>query len=216
MTRLALTLALLVLGWSRATHACEPPISPQVFAIEHQVFGKIGHQTIRFGCQDGLLEVEAEEAIEVRIALVTAFTRSGRYHERWRDDRLMWFEGEVEDDQGRSLVSARHESGAVVILGPDGRIEAPETVVPNLPWSEWIAARSLAFDLQSGELLHLIISSAGVEELTFGDQRVIARKLAVRGDRPRELWFDDTGLLKWQLRTHGATVTLTRQALTPR
>lgn len=216
MRPLALALVLLALGCGNHAHACTAPLSPQRFLIEHEIFGEIGHHTIAFDCRGEALEVDVDESIEVRIALVTAFARTARYHEVWRDDRLQRFQAQIEDDRGRSLVSARHQGGVVMIDGPDGPIEAPETVVPNHPWRESIAVRPLAFDLRSGELLDLMVSSTGLEELTSGGRQVVARKLTVQGDRQRELWFDDSGLLKWQLRARGADVTLTRQALTPR
>jgi hypothetical protein len=216
MQRFALGLVLCALACGSQAHSCTPPPSPQRFLIEHELFGEIGHHVIAFDCQGENLNVDVEEAIQVRVALVTAFARTARYHQIWREDRLERFQGHVEDDDGRSVVSARREQAEVVIEGPVGRIEAPGSVVPNYPWRESIAERPLAFDLESGELLHLFVSSAGFEELTSAGRQVLARKLAVRGDRVRELWFDDTGLLKWELRTHGALVTLTRQALTPR
>lgn len=214
--RSLLALILLALVSGHPARACTVPVSPQVFAIEHQFFGEIGQQALRFGCWGGQLVVDVEEEIQVKIALVTAFARTAEQRQIWQRGRLRSFRGETNDSDAQHLVLAERRGDGIEIEGRDGRIEAPATVVPDYPWREEIALQPLAFDLDTGELLHLSGSSAGLEELSFGGAPVVARKIAVRGDRVRDLWYDEVGLLKWQLEARGAVVTLTRQAYTPR
>lgn len=73
--------------------------------------------------------------------MVPVFRRAARYRQVWQGDRLLAFESRVEDDGEVHEVSARADGGHMIILGQDGRIEAPATVVSNHPWNRAIVLR---------------------------------------------------------------------------
>lgn len=203
--------ALAALLGSGPAVACEAPASPQVFAIEHEVFGRIGRHVISFRCDGRALHVDTDVEIAVRILRVTAYRREARYHEVWDDGTLIRFDGRVADPDGERTVSARRDGRRVVIDGDSGRTEAPADVVPNHPWKPALLARMLAFDVNTGELIRQRTQSAGKETVDVGAGRVTAKKFVTSGDRERELWYDDQGLVRWRLQYAGAAITLSRQ-----
>lgn len=213
---LLLVLALAVALAPRPAAACDVPPSPQFFEIVHQVLGPIGQREARFSCDDGTLVVEIEETIEVSLAVVTAFARSASYRQRWRQDRLVRFSSEIASSEGASWVRAERLDGMVRIQTEEGQVEVAPSVVPDQPWSRTIATRPLAFDADTGEVLRLRGSTMGFEQLDYAGRQVRAQKIAVRGDRERDLWFDEVGLLKSRFSTRGARITIHRRPHTPR
>lgn len=214
--RLLLVLALALSLAPRPAAACEVPPSPQFFEIVHQVLGTIGQREARFHCADGTLVVEIEETIEVSLAVVTAFERTASYRQRWQQDHLLAFTSEIASSEGASWVRARRLDDRVRIETAEGDVDMPPSVVPDQPWKQALATRPLAFDADTGEILHLRGSTQGFEPLDYAGRRVRAQKITVRGDRERDLWFDEVGLLKSRFSTRGARITIHRRPYTPR
>ena len=69
--------------------------------------------------------VEHEAELAVEILGFTAFHRRTRFHEVWQDDRLIAFDGLIEDDGEPFPVTARAEGDHLIVEGRAGRIVAP-------------------------------------------------------------------------------------------
>lgn len=206
-------LALLALFAATPALACQAPPSPQVFEIEHELLGDIGTHAIEFRCAGDDLVVETTVRITVELFLATAFQREAGYREVWRDRDLIRFRGRTIDNGEVNAVSARRDGGHVLIRGHEGEIAAPGEVVPNHPWHAGVLRRKLAFDLSTGELLSLRAIPLGEDTVQIGERRVSAQKFVTFGDRRRELWYDEHGLLRWRLERQGASITLSRRDL---
>lgn len=207
-------LALLVLFAAGPALACEAPPSPQVFEIEHEFLGDIGTHTIEFRCAGDDLVVETTVRISVDLLLATAFEREAGYREVWRDHDLVRFRGRTIDNGEVTAVSAWRDGGQVLIRGHKGKLAAPAEIVPNHPWRPGVLRRRLAFDLSTGELLSLRATALGEDTVQLGERQVVAQKFVTFGDRERELWYDEHGLVKWRIERRGATITLSRRDLT--
>jgi len=206
-------LALCMLLASGPVLACQAPPSPQVFEIEHEVWGDIGTHSIEFRCAGDELVVETTVRITVEVFLVTAFEREAGYREVWHERELIRFRGVTVDNGRPHAVSAWRDGTRVLIRGREGGVTAPAAVVPNHPWHPAVLRRGLAFDVSTGELLSLRAIPLGEETVQIGERRVAASKFVTLGDRRRELWYDEHGLLRWRLERRGAAITLSRSEL---
>jgi hypothetical protein len=207
--RACLLVVLLVL--SAAAHALDAPASYR-YRIHHQIFGDIGEHrmTVRREGEATVVEHTAELAVE--ILGFTAFQRKTRFREVWRDDRLIAFDGLVEDNGEPFPVTARAEADRLVIEGHAGRTEAPASTAPSEPSLEFAIRRERFFDSKTGALLNATVTPAGREPIKVGDGVVEASKYEVTGDLEQHVWFDATGAwVQWRLWRQGAAITLVRQ-----
>jgi hypothetical protein len=128
-----------LLVFSADAHALDAPASYR-YRIQHQIFGDIGEHRMAVRREDDLIVVEHTAELAVEILGLTAFRRRTRFREVWRDDRLIEFEGLVEDNGEPFPVSARAEGNRLVVEGSAGRIEAPAATVPSEPSLQFAAA----------------------------------------------------------------------------
>jgi hypothetical protein len=201
----------LVLILTPDARALEIPASYR-YRIEHRIFGDIGWHRMSVRREGDAIVVEHSAELAVRIFGLRAFHRRARFHEVWRDERLVAFEGVVEDNGEPFPVSARAEAGHLVIEGRAGRIEAPAETAPSEPSLDFAIERAWFFDSKTGELLRARVTPAGSEPLKLGTDVAEATRYEVTGDLEQHVWFDATGAwVQWRLWRQGAAITLVRE-----
>jgi hypothetical protein len=200
-----------LLVFSADAHALDAPASHR-YRIHHQIFGDIGEHRMAVRREDDLIVVEHTAELAVDILGFTAFHRRTRFREVWRDDRLIAFEGLVEDNGEPFPVSARAEGNRLVVEGSAGRIEAPAATVPSEPSLEFAVEREWFFDSKTGELLNATVTPAGRESIKIDTEVVDATKYEITGDLAQNVWFDGTGAwVQWRLWRQGTAITLMRE-----
>ena len=210
MARRACLFAFL-LALSAEARALDAPASYR-YRIHHQIFGDIGEHRMTVAREGDAIVVEHTAELAVELLGFTAFHRRTRFREVWRDDRLIEFEGLVEDNGEPFPVRARAEGERLVLEGRAGRIEAPPGTAPSEPSLEFAIRREWFFDSKTGALLHTTVTPAGREPLKVGDGVVEASKYEITGDLEQHVWFDATGAwVQWRLWRQGAAITLTRE-----
>ena len=85
------------------------------YRIHHEIFGDIGEHEMTVRREDGSIVVEHTAELAVEILGITAFHRRTRFREVWRDERLVAFDGLVEDN-GEPFPVAAH-----AVRRPPGR-----------------------------------------------------------------------------------------------
>ena len=196
---------------SAAAHALDVPASYR-YRIHHQIFGDIGEHRMTLRREDDVIVVEHTAELAVEILGFTAFHRRTRFREVWQDDRLIEFDGRVEDNGELFPVRGRLEGDRLVVEGSAGRIEAPPGTAPSEPSLEFAIRRERFFDSKTGALLNATVTSAGRQPIKVGDGVVEASKYEVTGDLEQHVWFDATGAwVQWRLWRQGAAITLVRQ-----
>ena len=204
-------LVALLLALSADARALDAPASYR-YRIQHQIFGDIGEHRMTVRREDDGIVVEHTAELAVEILGLTAFHRRTRFREVWRDDRLIEFDGRVEDNGEPFPVRARAEGDRLVVEGSAGRIEAPPGTAPSEPSLEHAIRREWFFDSKTGELLHATVTPAGRDPLKLGRDVVEASKYEVRGDLEQHVWFDGSGVwVQWRLWRQGAAITLVRE-----
>jgi hypothetical protein len=207
---LAVLLVLAVEGGALQVSALEPPASYR-YRIQHQFFGDIGWHRMTVRREDGAIVVEHTAELAVEIFGLEAFHRRTRFREVWRDDRLVAFDGVVEDNGEPFPVTAQAVGDHLVIEGRAGRIEAPLGAVPSDPSLESAIRRERFFDSKTGALLNATVTAAGREALKVGRAVVDAARYEITGDLTQHVWFDRSGAwVQWRLWRQGAAITLVR------
>jgi len=182
------------------------------YRIHHQIFGDIGEHRMTVRREDGAVVVEHTAELAVEILNFTAFHRRTRFREVWEGDRLVAFDGLVEDNGERFPVRARAEGGSLIIEGSAGRTLAPPGTAPSEPSLERAIRRDRFFDSKTGELLDAKVTAAGREPLEVGQGVVDAARYEVAGELDQHVWFDASGVwVQWRLWRQGAAITLTRE-----
>ena len=181
-----LAICLLLLLAVGGASAAEPSPGSYHYRIRHALFGDIGAHEVTVGREAGRLVIEHEAHLMVKLLGVTAHERRSRYREVWQEDRLVAFDGLTVDNARRFAVSARAEGERLVIEGAAGRIEAPAATVPSQPSRMLASARTLFFDIKTGELLHASVRAAGPEcaeaRRSAGRGRQVRNKGRARAD----------------------------------
>jgi len=201
-----------LLLWSAPATALEPVAGSYRYRIHHQLFGDIGEHRMTLRREGDAIVVEHQAELAVAIFSLMAFQRRTRLREVWRDDRLVAFEGLVEDNGERFPVSARAQGDRLIVEGSAGRIEAPPDAAPSEPSLERAIQRTRFFDSRTGALLSATVVRAGRERLELGQDVVEATRYEITGDLEQQVWFDASGVwVQWRLMRQGAAITLMRE-----
>jgi hypothetical protein len=207
--RACLLAILLALGGD--ARALEAPASYR-YRIHHQIFGDIGEHRMTVAREDDAVVVEHTAELAVKIVGFTAFHRRTRFREVWKGERLIGFDGLVEDNGQPFPVSARASDDRLIVEGRAGRIEAPAGTAPSEPSLESAIRRDWFFDSKTGALLNATVRPAGREPLKAGQDAIDAIRYEVSGDLEQHVWFDASGAwVQWRLWRQGAAITLVRE-----
>lgn len=190
--------------------ALEAPASYR-YRILHPIFGEIGEHQMTVRREDDAVVVEHTAALAVEILGITAHQRTTRFREVWQGDRLVAYEGLVEDNGEPFAVRAQATGDRLLVEGAAGRTEAPAATAPSVPSLHFAIEREWFFDSRTGKLLNASVTRAGREPLKVGDSVIEATRYELAGDLEQHVWFDDTGAwVQWRLWRQGAAITLVR------
>ena len=191
--------------------AYEPPVGTVEYVIEHSKYDEIGTHKLTFSRSGKDVIVDVEVRIKVKLLFITAHSVAAERRETWRDGRLVTYSSWTKENKTLIEVSARTESGKLVVEGPEGRAEAGGPVFPTNPWHPEVVKAGLLMDTKTGKLLKVSVAPAGEGEVAVAGKWVNARKYTISGDLERDVWFDaDGNLLQFRFVNDGATLTFTR------
>jgi Domain of unknown function (DUF6134) len=215
MARCAALLAVLLVFaaevGSLEVRALEAPASYR-YRIHHQIFGDIGWHRMTVRREGGRVVVEHTAELAVGIFGLRAFHRRTRFREVWRDDRLIAFDGLLEDNGEPFPVTARAEGDHLIVEGRARRTLAPPGTAPSEPSLDSAIQRDWFFDGKTGELLSASVSSGGRAPLKLDNRVIHVTRYNVTGDLEQQVWFDAGGAwVQWRLWRQGAAVTLVRE-----
>lgn len=192
--------------------ACEPSSEKAVYQVEHDKFGNIGQEILTRQCRNDQLIIDRKVEVNVRFLFATAYHRDAHYIEIWQDDRLIRFEGYTNDNGEEFILIARSVGkGPMIVDGPDGEVEIPQTAIPTDPWNQSLVSRVLHFDRTNGDLMKVNVVDAGLETIQIGEHAIWTHKFIVSSKREQELWFDLDGTwLKSKIQHASGVITITR------
>jgi hypothetical protein len=137
----------------------------------------------------GVLLVEGEQHIDIRGRKVDI-----AWTEKWRDRRLVAFEGRSKIDRPSrkaEYVITLGENGGASVLSINGETqEVPADIVPHSWWrKDNVVGRTLFFDLDDGTVHEESAVLDGEREIRVNGKDRKTELWKVRGKRNRDFWF---------------------------
>lgn len=187
-----------------------PPSLTFSYTISHPVVGDMGTYTNTIIHDGGRIMVDTRLEIAAKIMFITVHRVEAERHEVWRDERLVSFASQTDDNGSVSRVSGRAEADGFVIDGPAGEQIAPADVVPANPWSLHFTRARTIMDTTRGNLAQVAIAEREMEQVQLGDRTVLARHFVVIGGGGGEVWYDSAGVpVKFAFESNSADVSFT-------
>ncbi len=188
---------LAVLGPTGRTLADGPIEGTHTYRVLHDMIGDIGSHIYSFTRRGDELTVIAKVRIEAKILFITARRYFADRREIWRNGRLIELQSRTDDDGEISVVTAKANGKNIIVNGPNGRIEAPADIVTSSAWNiDFVLNKKklTVLDIETGEILEIMVSDDGVEEIEANGGTVKARKFTLTGALNRTLWFGESGI----------------------
>ncbi|MEM7226052.1 MAG: DUF6134 family protein [Pseudomonadota bacterium] len=177
----------------------------------------LGRHEVAFREEDGMLHVEVDIELEVRLAFIPLFSYRHSNREVWKDGRLLSIETETDDDGERYWMRGLATENGFSVDGSSGRFLAPADVVPTSYWNPKTVESSPLLDTQYGRLVEVEAAPTGVEVVPVAGRDIEAQRYRLTGDLTLDLWYTAEGeWAKTTFEARGAEVTYERQNLPDR
>jgi len=190
----------------------ELPLSPIVFTVTHNG-SPMGTHRVDFAREGDTTIVDITIRFEVKLAFITVFRYQHNAREVWRGGRLIAFDSLTDDDGDRFQVAARATAEGLRVAGTGGEYLAPAETVPSSYWHRSMTGQPRVLDSQSGRMIDLVATPAGMSEESVGGRRRLPVQLyRLSGEITGELGYtaeDEWALLRFRAR--GSEIAYTRQ-----
>ncbi len=188
-----------------------PVLAPALAAVPaapthvHRVFdimrkgSKIGTDMFDVSRQGDTTKVAITTHILVKIAFITAYRYDHTETETWHGKQLVAFSSTT-DDNGKPHEISAAPAGNKMMLTVDGAASAaPKAIVPASLWSADVARQPQVFDPASGKRMAVEAEDLGQETVALNGVSRQLDHVKLTGAFPRDLWFDEDGLVKMTL-----------------
>jgi hypothetical protein len=170
------------------------PAKVYTYRVIHPVYGDIGTYTNIIEDRGSEISVRNRFRVAVKVLFAVAYEQKGDNKELWRDGRIVSFEGNMQKNGKKSIVSGYAEGDKFIIDAARGRTVAPGNVYPNNPWSPKILGARVLMGTGSGKLYNVKSSEGDERVININGERLKTRYFKVDGDARYELWFDESGV----------------------
>jgi hypothetical protein len=183
---------------SSATTPAAPKHVHRVFDIMRKG-SKIGTDTFDVSRQGDATKVAITTHILVKIAFINAYRYDHTETETWKGKQLVAFNSTT-DDNGKPHEIRAAQSGGKIALTVDGEeTSAPKAIVPASLWSAEVAKQPQIFDPANGKRMAVKSQDLGQETVPLNGVPRQLQHVKLSGAFPRDLWFDEDGLVKMTL-----------------
>ena len=195
-------------GLSLAALLVSPALAGQVAPQKHvhRVFdimregSKIGTDTFDISRQGDATSVKVNTHILVKVAFITAYRYDHSESGTWKGTQLVSFTSKT-DDNGKDHKVAASQTGGKIALDVDGTsTTAPKATQPASLWGAEVAKQKQIFDPANGKRMAVGVQDLGEETVEVHGVPQQLQHLKLTGAFPRDLWFDEDGLVKMTLR----------------
>lgn len=153
---------------------------------------RIGAHVVDFRDEGGDLVVDVALDIVVRAGPIAVFRYQHRATERWRGGAFVSLAARTNDDGAAAFANVeRRADGLLDVSGSKvGRVTAPAGALPASHWNVGQLSAPMIHP-QHGEVLTPPVLDRGVETLADGRGAARARRFAITGPAPLDLWYDE-------------------------
>ena len=157
---------------------------------------EIGYHVLSFRQEGERLTVDIDIELRVKFAFITAYRYEHRNREEWEGGRLLGFKSRTNDNGTRTAVETRLEEGELVIVGSDGRLTGPASLLPTTYWHRNFMDRERWIDTQNGRIVESAVTPEGSERIESAGRMIEANRFKLRGDLDVDLWYHDDRWVK--------------------
>jgi hypothetical protein len=172
----------------------------------HRVFdimregSKIGTDTFDISRQGDATSVKVNTHIIVKVAFITAYRYDHSEAGTWKGTQLVSFKSKT-DDNGKDHTVAATQSEGKIALDVDGTsTTAPKSTQPASLWGAEVSKQKQIFDPANGKRMAVGVQDLGDETVEVNGVPRQLNHVKLTGAFPRDLWFDEDGLVKMELR----------------
>ena len=172
----------------------------------HRVFdimregSKIGTDTFDITRRGDATSVTDATHIIVKIAFITAYRYDHTEAGTWKGAQLVSFKSQT-DDNGTDHAIKAAQSGGKIALTVDGvATTGPKTMQAASLWGAEVSKQTQMFDPANGKRLAVDVADLGTETVEMNGVPQQLDHVKLSGAFPRDLWFDEDGLVKMSLR----------------
>ena len=206
-----LSLVLLSLATSISLLISAAQAEPNITTIRYAVVREgapIGSSTLtlRRNGEDTIADVATHVA--VKFAFITVYRFDQTETEHWHGDRLLTLNA-VTNDNGTVHRVTAHAAGNALIVDADGKSSRLDAeVMPASLWNASLVRRTMALNLQTGDLTPVSVIDRGSEQLVLQGRPTTTHHYSINTSFPQDVWYDQQHrLVKVEMRgSDGSTI----------
>jgi len=164
------------------------------YRIEHPLYGEIGTYTNVVDHSGDVTDVRSELHIAVRIVGVVVYRQEAQRVERWRNDRLVGFDGVTITNGNRVEVHGAARGSNFAVTTPRGTVLAPGNIHPSNPWSPMVLNSQVMLSTRTGAVIPARVSGGEEASVSLGGNTLRLRQYEIDSDKRQFAWFDDRGV----------------------
>lgn len=182
------------------------------YRVKHAAFGDIGTYSNTVEQTGDTTTVLTEAHFRVSLLGVVLQRQDARRTERWRGDRLIYFDGVTTKNGQSQELHGEARGDGFVIASPRGTVTAPADVRPANPWSANFLGADTMMDVDTGAIEPVRISGGEAASVTIDGASLRTRAYEIDGKTHYKIWLseaeqvpvmfsvdDDTGLVTFTL-----------------
>ena len=144
----------------------------------------IGEHEILFSENDGILNIETNIDIEVKIFFLTAYTFSHQAKEVWKNGKFMKIDGYSDfEDEREYFIKGEVKDGFLFASGMDGELKLDKNLIPSNFWNIDVMYQDEIFDTQKGIVRKLDVKKVGKELITINNKKINCTKFILNATR---------------------------------
>mgnify|MGYP000439326985 CR=1 FL=1 len=190
MARIFLTFLVLILP--PAVHAQTAPDGKVDYVVKRNG-EKIGALKMEFRQEGNRLVVTSDYGIQIRLMSIVLYRYDKRMTETYEDGRLVGYAAKIDDNGGKSSVSAVPDGDGLTIMHRAGTVNAPPGLYPSTYWPPETVNQTRLIDSSDGVLVDVKTEPVAEENLKVDGRTLKAKRYRMTGDLERDLWYAADG-----------------------
>lgn len=155
---------------------------------------KFGTHQVTFERDEaGILTVENDISLKVKLGPITAYNYAHESTETWSDGVLKAISGKTRKERKDLTIEATNGGETLKVDGTRFQGELPANIVPSSHWNIQQMFSSAILSSEGGQVLPIEVVREGTETVEVNGEDVAATKFLLKSDLDVNLWYDEAG-----------------------
>ena len=181
-----------------ATFAAAGPVAASTetyqYRVIHPTYGDIGTYTNVVDRTGDDTDVHSALNVTVRIVGIVVYRQEAQRVERWRNNRLIGFDGVTITNGNKIEVHGAARGNNFAVTTPRGTVLAPASIHPSNPWSPMVLNSHVMLSTRTGAVLPARVSGGEEASVSLGGNTLRLHQYEIDSDKRQFAWFDDRGV----------------------